>query len=339
MMGNATARHASAVRHSVAIGLAFLQAKQRNDGAWVDFELEVGQATAWTTAFVVGLLRTIDPTSALRGVRWLLSTARPDAGWGYNERVPTDCDSTAWSILALADCCVMHDEASVDLLRQFRASDGLYRTFRPDSAMGHWASPHLDVSCIAVRALLTRVPDDIEEITAGVDALVRTGLRDGWHSYWWDDSVYCPSQALITLSRFKAWSCEEGRRRSRTDIAMHQAADQACDDLLKELRSGTRNDGALQLSLRLSAIVEVDSTVDEAAALARNLVALQRDDGSWPPSARLRVTNRDVARPWLEDNPGPVFDDCYGILTTAAAVGSLIAWQRSMSPSRLSLTR
>jgi squalene cyclase len=80
---------------------AFLKLKQKQDGKWVDFELEVGLSTAWTTAFVAtALSRRVEARDSLqKACLWLVENFRQ--GWGFNEIVPTDCHSTAWGILAL----------------------------------------------------------------------------------------------------------------------------------------------------------------------------------------------------------------------------------------------
>ena len=76
----------------------FLLARQGRDGLWRDFLTPAGKASQWPSGFIgTALPLTGDTTDALeKAADTLVATRHLDGGWGYNEDVPTDADSTAW---------------------------------------------------------------------------------------------------------------------------------------------------------------------------------------------------------------------------------------------------
>src|SRR4051794_20849086 len=93
---------------AIAAAASYLVDARSPDLLWRDFETLAGEGSEWVSGFVAfsagtsGLLRDAvrDCTSTL------LQRQRRSGGWGYNERVPPDCDSTAWVLLALATTTV-----------------------------------------------------------------------------------------------------------------------------------------------------------------------------------------------------------------------------------------
>lgn|GEM_PF-1823468 len=59
------------------------------------------------------------------------------------------------------------------------------------------------------------------------------------------------------------------------------------------------------------------------SALLRRLLQMQRPDGLWPPSARLRLARPEVAEPWAVIDSGPLFLDEQGVFTTATVLAAL----------------
>src|ERR1700722_10729424 len=75
--------------------LEYILSRQRRDGSWGDWALPPGESSIWTTAFVGCRLTGLAAT-------WLEERIFSDGGWGYNEEVGSDADSTALAILFLA---------------------------------------------------------------------------------------------------------------------------------------------------------------------------------------------------------------------------------------------
>jgi hypothetical protein len=75
-----------------------LLARQGRDGLWRDFDTPAGEASQWPPAFIgTALPLGADTTEALeKAADTLVDAQNPDGGWGYNEDVPSDADSTAW---------------------------------------------------------------------------------------------------------------------------------------------------------------------------------------------------------------------------------------------------
>jgi len=87
----------------------FLLDQQCIDGAWREFDLDVGPSTSWATSFTLLCLSYLDQAllgkrrveAKVKAAKFLIANKRPSGGWGYNENVREDCDSTAYGILAL----------------------------------------------------------------------------------------------------------------------------------------------------------------------------------------------------------------------------------------------
>src|SRR5687768_3618118 len=84
---------------AVDAGCAYLAATQRSDGAWLSFQ----DADQWVTAFVLANTAGVPMLcqSRRRAARdWLIDNSSSGT-WGYSQRHPPDCDSTAWALMAL----------------------------------------------------------------------------------------------------------------------------------------------------------------------------------------------------------------------------------------------
>src|SRR6478672_1075735 len=91
-------------RDALERGAEFLLANQGRDGLWRDFDTPAGEASFWPTAFVATALESaaIGRDAVERAVDALMASQNDDGGWGYNEQLPTDADSTAWTLLLLS---------------------------------------------------------------------------------------------------------------------------------------------------------------------------------------------------------------------------------------------
>jgi len=164
-----------------------LIARQR-DGLWSDYRLPVGVSTSWTTAYVGNSLADAAPllggieSDALAAACDTVSARMRDGGWGYNEQVEIDADSSALATLLLRRCGRSVSESP---LLRFRNADGGFATFLRDDDRDSWGQSHADVTPTVGRAL--------------ADASIADAVRKGpWKSYWWQTDLY----ALAASARF-----------------------------------------------------------------------------------------------------------------------------------------
>ena len=255
---------------------------------------------------------------------WLLTNFRQ--GWGYNERVPIDCDSTAWGILAVTGAGVKLPTSASELLTQYRDSDGLYHTFSGRERGDHWGDAHLDVTVIALRALLRADSSEIDAIFQTAERVVEIGEKREWQAYWWGDQMYAVAHALEALNEFANWMQidsivapfdEHFKRSLLTRIHALNTVwrkKRLTDDLSLD---------PFAAALRLKAAVFGGSGRDSIVELTDLILKLQQSDGRWRGEEKLRVTDRSVARPWEHQNAGPLFADTENIFTTATVLDAL----------------
>ena len=140
-----------------------------------------------------------------------------------------------------------------------------------------------------------------------VGAVVRRALGLGWDqaalgaahglppAYWWTSSLYTTAMAL--------------------DGETHAVCPAA-----RELLKRTVPAGAFDRALWIRAAVRIGV---DAQLPAVELVDVQRGNGLWSGTARLRLPNGTSSTPWAEIDSGPLHTDTQGLFTTATAVASL----------------
>src|SRR5438067_1225060 len=94
---------------AITSAIDYLLTAQGHDGSWVDWMLPPGPSYVWTTAFVgyklsflPAHLKERAQRSTRKGSKWILKRMRGDNGWGYNDAVGSDADTTALAILFLS---------------------------------------------------------------------------------------------------------------------------------------------------------------------------------------------------------------------------------------------
>ncbi|MFQ6028646.1 MAG: prenyltransferase/squalene oxidase repeat-containing protein [Dehalococcoidia bacterium] len=263
------------------------------------------------------------------------------AGWGYNRWIPSDSDSTVWA-LKLAEA--MERRRSI---RVFRAQRFLIQNMRRDGGLATfavskpiqritrmrsirftgWCSAHTCVTAAA--AGLSRFPKRAQLL----DYLQEKQLQDGgWLGYWWYDREYTTALAAEALGTDNRPELSEEVRR---------AVIWACDRVSPNgsVTSEIESSGsafATALNLRTLALSQDPQAVYEPLQLSLEwLLRHQQRDGSWSPSARLRVPPPDSTEPehfqnWQIHNNargadaiGAIVLDRRGVFTTATVLASL----------------
>lgn len=320
-------------------GVRFLLAKQGRDGLWRDFLTPAGEASEWSTGFIATALNLAGAeASALeRAADALIANQDLDGGWGYNESVPTDADSTAWVLLFLAlqgHGGKVRDWAAPCLLRHQRIEDGGIATYEEPGPIRRfmgvgrwmrfdgWCNPHVEVTAIAGRALAALAPNDRGPAVDAAWRFVQSLQRaDGsWSSYWWTSPHYTTLQAVEfalslgdheSVSRAAEWAV-----RSQSDEGAWTAPGAATS--------------AFATSLSLSILLNAGASRQPVERAISKLAALQEDDGSWPSHPILRIplpgdVDPNKRRRWRfgERAGGLVVRDHHRTFTSAACVAAL----------------
>lgn len=315
---------------ALAHGIAFLRDRQDARGRWLDYDdAGPGPSTEWTTALVgTALARTGEPAGLLaarRAWRWLRARRPLTGGWGWSALFPRDADSTAWGLL-LAEAL---DERGLAWARARRVlaahvdEQGGVSTFHARAlrpfrvALGYesvegWTAAH---GCVT--ALAASVPGVAPRVKDALRA--RQDAQGGWPAYWWPSDEYSTALAAEALA-------PENER---------------AGDLLAS-RIGPS--GAVAVDGEPSAFATAWAArglvacrrAKEAALAAEWLEGEQRADGSWAPSAWMRIVPPDVVDPAQVERwerglgaPGGAIVDTRAHVTTASVVGALSALARA----------
>lgn len=229
----------------------------------------------------------------LDALDWLAATRTKGGGWGYRREVPDDADSTAWAALALRAWRRPVPGQARNILSSCRIGEGGVATYPAHTAPARgWARAAPDVTAVVLR---TR-PAHAQAL--GDSYFSRWVSDDGLiPAYWWASRLYtramlleCPSLRQPALAAF------------RETLTKFQPA------------------GAFELALLLRCQLRLGLN---GAAIAGEVVAEQRHDGSWSPSALLRLSRPEIAQPWRTIDSGPLFPDICGVFTTATVVAAL----------------
>jgi len=294
-----------------ALGLSvdYILSQQHDDGSWVDWELPPGQSSTWTTAYVGGKLTSLDShqrdrasNATARASQWLTGKTFPDCGWGYNELVDSDADSTALAILFLASAGRTVPDSSYSCLEQFQCEDGGFATFRGRPNLGSWATSHPDVTPSAVMALTTKYSTTSPSVNRGLQFLLNQRTSAGiWKSFWWTTFLYSTERSL---SLFEA---------VRLDIDLR---------VTRKTLLRTRPQTPFESALLLSSLLWLPDIAKDQDVwpLVDQLIQDQAPDGSWSSPPMLRVTRRDCLEPWKPGDPDPLFRDQNRLFTTATVM-------------------
>lgn len=298
----------------LARAVRFLLARQSPGGMWRDFELPVGPADAWVTAYVGLALRALPPSlrppvvdaALARAADWCEAAMGPDHGWGYNAFTGSDADSTAHVIRLLTAVGRPVAPACHARLLDFQRADGGFATYRRTDPDDSWGHSHADVTPAALLALAPHAPA-AAAVRAGVAYAVAQQHATGrWPSYWWrthDYATHANVGALRALgAAFDVEACARACLGAPPPVAPFEA------------------------SLRLATLARlgvVDPTQVRTATGA--LGRAQQVDGGWPSSPMLRLTDPRCPDPWAHDHAGTLYADGRRIFTTATVVVGLLS--------------
>jgi squalene cyclase len=325
------------VSGSLQRGVEFLLARQGSDGYWRDFCTPAGEASEWPTGFVGSMLRVADVrTKAIDcAAEALLASQRRDGGWGYNEEVPSDADSTAWVLLFLTRAgysgAASARAAAYIAGHQRRNSGGIATYSQPGPIRRYmglgrwvplwgWCRPNCEVTATSGTALAMSDRSRYREALRAWQYVRSRQQRDGcWRSYWWNSAHYATLQAVELGTLF------------RDTCAVQRAAAWCIQN--EDEGGGWSAHGAgasaFATALCVSVLVEARADAEVIDRTTRRLRALQMDDGGWPSHPILRIPlpsdwhlAGDRRRP-IRFDTGIVAEDQQRTFTSAVCVGAL----------------
>jgi squalene-hopene/tetraprenyl-beta-curcumene cyclase len=320
-------------------GIQFVLANQGHDGLWRDFLTPAGEASEWPTGFIAAVLHRagVEASVLQRAADTLIANQNVDGGWGYNENVPSDADSTACVLLFLAR---MGNRASTCrgavacLLRHQHTENGGVATYcepgpiRRFMGIGRWmrfdgwCSPHSEVTAMAGRVLAVLAPNNCSPEASAAWQYVRLRqCADGsWSSYWWTSPHYATLQAVELALLL---GDHDAVRRAGEWVMRNQADDGGWS-------APGASTSAFATALSLSVLVSARASRDPVERAVLRLAALQDEDGGWPSHPIMRIplprdVDPDKKSRWRFGRlgRGVVVGDQHRTFTSAACVAAL----------------
>jgi hypothetical protein len=298
--GAVGSRSSGASAEAVASGLEFLFS-HRHQGAWSLGSPFTRESASWVTAYVLARLGELPPHNLSftqrqqveESLDWLTEARTPQGGWAFGgSGSPDDADSTAWAVTALRQHGRSIPQEALELIHRCRRSDGGFATY-PETAENNAVSSTsaADVTAIAVRALCA-----IDAVSSEfLAAHLRTDIENSRGRV---SSAFFVSSALMDWEPCMApWFVVNAVRQ----WVEQQEAEGAWEQAL-----------LLRCRMRLQ--------LQSALPLAANLRRLQRQNGSWPGSARL-ATFQATGSGSAQHSDARFDED--GILATVTALSAL----------------
>jgi len=326
-------------------GTDFIRSRQCEDGLWRDFDTLAGTGSDWVSGFITFAISSTGSLNEtiLQAQKTLASRQRPNGGWSYNKTVPTDCDSTAWVMLALSTSpnwrpsaikrgiryIELHQDKTLGGFVTYSYQDGIHKFIQAskrDIVRG-WVNAHIDVTSIAIQSLLVHRVQLKNEIIKKASLFLMRQRNNHciWNSYWWKGYAYSTYNALKALIMSKTIDSKEVLQTIKFLIAKQQKDDGWNDSFGVE--SEVFGTALIILSLLLN---PNDQTLYCSKKGIRWLISQQDNDGSWSSSPILKIPpsmiiNPDFFRSWRnnEMGTGVIIEDKRRLFTSSVALWAL----------------
>jgi len=301
-----------------------LLSAQRYDGAWTDFDIPgLGISDTWVTAHIglklASLPERLKNEQVLRALHSAASflDGKWRHGWGYNDNAPVDADTTAHALLLLEKVGIAPPPSTIPALLGFQCANGgfaTYDTFRDPSMPESWCVAHLDVTPVALRALLSHQGDMgvAKAVNCAAQRLGADRLPDGtWPAFWWILRWYTTTAWIETWHSLRKY---QPALQGFPSFRLDQTKDSfyGCTSKLDE---------ALLLECALYA---GDHTL--ADQIGSRLVDAQLPNGLWPIELALCQTIAGVFKPWEMGKRETLYPEEVGIYSAASILHALALW-------------
>jgi|GEM_PF-3064306 len=304
----------------------FILKRQSPGGSFWDLAVSVGSSGPWLTGLVGEALLQVSEVAqisridvALRAAADYLERARqPDGGYGYNESLPPDCDSTAHALWFLLRMSRALPPQSQTQLEAFRDARGAFLTYI-GSPPGHsWGLLHHDVHPAGVRAMGLISGVDSPAVVQGIELMLASCNTDPvWPAFWWTTRAYGAYVNLACLEELGQLGRLPTAARSRLWHRLEPTDPLRC-----------------ALTILIGDILKVSPTEPLMAKALDQLLGSQLSDGGWMGSRSLQVVNDDCGEPWKVARPedaGPIYPERKRLLTAALAARALARHSKGQS--------
>ena len=312
-------------------GLGYLDDLRTSAGFWEDFGI-AGASDMWTSAYVGALVAEVGAKPARQmaatALEWLLGVS-PSGRWGYSSAAPYDADTTTWVARLAINLKVPLPRSTYDFLTDhtslplgvatFSEGDFVTKFGRNSVDRGGWYAGH---GCVTAAAAALCDHPLHASILASLHA--RQSRCGSWDGYWWLDREYTTGLALEGLMKAPAY-----RHAISTGVGwLRRRCSGGTVIVTPHLPDGSPF--ATAAAIRGLAVTrQID---DKTARVVRDLIEMQRKDGSWRRSAALRLPLPNVMEPeddWWTSPEGkltiwntPLWDQ-RRLHTTATVINSL----------------
>ncbi|MFO0552962.1 MAG: phytanoyl-CoA dioxygenase family protein [Polyangiaceae bacterium] len=328
----------AAVDKAIAAGRDYLASKLESaTGMFRDYQVASNGAsqgsTEWISAFIAAHVGRLPECQQLaRGVVQALGQrARSSGGWAYREGTLEDCDSTAWVLLAgvrsgqgLPDAI---EARALAFVAGHQSEDGGFvtygwqgkRVFGDMAPRRGWFESQPCVTAAALLALVEAGKHGASSavVQSGLEYL-RSAPRPLFDAYWWHGPFYATSlvvEALAATSELDAAPSSSGSSGLRGEIQRALSALQRSDgSFATELDPDQGQPFATALAAQ-SLMLLGDALGEREERAIDWLLAAQRSDGSFQPSAALKVPGGESEATMTLVDQGP--------FTTAAVLAAL----------------
>lgn len=317
--------------------IKYLLDTRSSSGNWSDFDTLAGQSDEWVTAYIAthlaGIRNTASTNAARLALRWLHRRRWFSTGWGYNSRVPVDVDSTAWTLQlgARLGQTSRQLERALEFIERSSLTNGALPTYPRSASIRRFTKLAAGVSfngwCQAHPCVTAVAAPLLRNGAAALDYLRKMQLADGsWTAYWWVDREYSTAAAVACLKSVGTLEDCDRIKRAATWAASRLSPNGA---VVTRLHA----DGSPFATALCVAILRQGfgpSAVEARETAIAWLFKNQRHDGSWVPSAELRIPPPDNVDPdnimhWsrYSRGAGAILNDQHRTFTTATVLAAL----------------
>ena len=299
----------------------WLVQKQYPSGGWPAFD----QLKIWAMGWAISVFgetaqRPADIPWLNQAVTWLKKGQNTDGSYGSTPPFThPDLDDTAIALMGLHQALGEQNLLGVNLLKRLQNADGSWGTFPSFQGIPPYVSsefpvyiPSVDVSIHVLEALWWRSRTQDERIWRGLNwILAQQDDQGAFPASWFEGSVYSTAQALELLSKWKfSWE----RWNSARHILVAKKKGQ--EFLIKAQNSDGGWGSVVETGLSVSGLWRYTRLVPRGVLDKgiRNLLAAQKNDGSFEPSYR-----GVYAKGWNYEEP---------LTTTLTAIRALQRYQR-----------